>query len=145
MSLHDDFEEVIGLAKSAIFDKKEEKKREEMERRTIELVCPYCGTSSRYVWEDGKLPSCPSCGAAFEEDNEQLKKFREEHISRAEIDRRAYETVAIEKARTRSKIRRYITIGVVVLVLMIALVIVAKLYGGNLKLGGGATFNFHVG
>ena len=108
------------------------------------LVCPYCGTTSKYVWEDGKLPTCPSCGAAFDADNEQLKKYREEREMEADTDRRVYEAAALEKVKTKSKIRRYIIIGVVVVVLLTAAVIAAKLNGGNLHLGGGASFNFHV-
>ena len=107
-------------------------------------MCPYCGTSTRFVWEEGKLPTCPSCGAAFEEDNEQLKKLREERNMKAETERRVYEAAAIKKAKTRSKVRRYIIIGVVVVVALAAVVIAAKLYGGNLHLGGGATFDFHI-
>ena len=144
MTGHDDFREVIGLARNFFADKKEEKERKEKESRTIELVCPYCGTSTRFVWEEGKLPTCPSCGAAFEEDNEQLKKLREERNMKAETERRVYEAAAIEKAKTRSKVRRYIIIGVVVVVALAAVMIAAKLYGGNLHLGGGATFDFHI-
>ena len=144
MSLHNDFQDMIGLARTVFADKKEEKERKEKERKTIELVCPYCGTTSKYVWEDGKLPTCPSCGAAFDADNEQLKKYREEREMEADTDRRVYEAAALEKVKTKSKIRRYIIIGVVVVVLLTAAVIAAKLNGGNLHLGGGASFNFHV-
>ena len=135
---------MIGLARTVFSDKKEEKERKEKERKTIELVCPYCGTTSKYVWEDGKLPTCQSCGAAFDADNEQLKKYREEREMEADTDRRVYEAAALEKVKTKSKIRRYIIIGVVVVVLLTAAVIAAKLNGGNLHLGGGASFNFHV-
>ena len=144
MSLHNDFQDMIGLARTVFSDKKEEKERKEKERKTIELVCPYCGTTSKYVWEDGKLPTCQSCGAAFDADNEQLKKYREEREMEADTDRRVYEAAALEKVKTKSKIRRYIIIGVVVVVLLTAAVIAAKLNGGNLHLGGGASFNFHV-
>ena len=144
MSLHDDFQDMMGLARNVFSDKKEEKERKEREHKTIELVCPYCGTSSKYVWEEGNLPTCPSCGATFEEDNEQLKKYREEREREADTDRRVYETAALEKVKTRSKIRRYIMIGVIVIVLLIVAVIAAKLNGGSLKLGGGASFDFHV-
>ena len=116
----------------------------ELSSNRTRLVCPYCGTTSKYVWEDGKLPTCPSCGAAFDADNEQLKKYREEREMEADTDRRVYEAAALEKVKTKSKIRRYIIIGVVVVVLLTAAVIAAKLNGGNLHLGGGASFNFHV-
>ena len=144
MSLHDDLKDVKDLARMVMSDKKEEKQKADRERRTVQLVCPYCGTSSRFVFEEGKLPGCPSCGAVFEADDPQLKKLREEMEQDAQVDRRAREAAAIDSAKTRNKIRRYVIIGVIVIVLLIVAVIVAKLNGGSLHVGGGGSFNFHI-
>ena len=54
------------------------------------------------------------------------------------------ETAALESVKTRSKIRRYVIIGIVVVVALAAVVVAAKLYGGNLHLSGGGTFDFHI-
>ena len=142
MSLHDDLRDLMDLAGKAMSDKKAEKQRKEEERRKIQLICPYCGSVSLYTLEEGNLPKCPNCGSPFDEENEQLKKIREEREQEVEAERRVYEAQAIEKARTKSRIRRYIIIGILVIVLLIAAVILAKLNGGSLKINGG--FNFHV-
>lgn len=144
MSLHDDFEDVVGLAKTVLSDRKAEKEREQHERQMVQLVCPYCGSSNRFFWEEGKLPGCPNCGAVFDAEDSQLKKLRELHESKAETWHKAQETAAIESARTKSKIRRYIIIGMIVLIALIAIVVIAKLYGGNLHLEGGGNFEFHI-
>ena len=142
MSLHDDLDNMMDLAKMAMSDKKEENRRKEKARRTFELVCPYCGGIRRYVWEEGSLPTCPNCGATFDAEDEQLKRIREEWRQEADTERRVYEAQAIESAKTKKKIRRYIMIAVIIIVALIAAVIVAKLNGGSLKLDG--SFNFHV-
>ena len=144
MSLHEDFNDMIELARTVISDKKEEKQRAERERRTIQLVCPYCSTSSRFVWEDGKLPDCPNCGAAFAADDPQLVKIREKFSLKQESERRAHEEAAVASAKMKRKIRFFVTIGVLVIILLIAAAIIAKMNGGALNFGGDATFNFHV-
>ena len=121
-----------------------EKTQAQREKNTVQLVCPYCGTSSRFVWEDGKLPTCPNCGATFDAEDPQIKKLREEKSQEADVQRRAQETAALESVKTRSKIRRYVIIGIVVVVALAAVVVAAKLYGGNLHLSGGGTFDFHI-
>jgi len=145
MSLHDDLDDLKGLAKMVFAQNKEEKKNAERESRTVQLVCPYCGESSRFVWEEGMLPKCPNCGSTFDADDEQIKKLQEQQIMRAESDIRAREKAAIDSAKTRNKIRMYIIIGIIVILLIIVAVIVAKINGGSLHMGGDATFNFHVG
>ena len=142
MSLHDDLDNMMDLAKMAMSDKKEENRRKEKARRTFELVCPYCGGIRRYVWEEGSLPTCPNCGATFDAEDEQLKRIREEWKQEAETERKVYETQAIESVKTKKKIRRYIILAVIIIVVLIVAVIVAKLNGGALKLNG--SFNFHV-
>ena len=144
MGLHEDLNDMKDLANIFMSDKKEENRKKERERKTVELTCPYCGSVSRYVWEEGNLPTCPNCGAPFDADDEQLKKIREQRDRDAETERRVYEAQAIEKAKTKSKIRKYIIIGVILIVLIIVAVIAAKLNGGSLHLGGDATFNFHI-
>ena len=143
MSLHDDLEDALELARTVISDKKAEKEKAEQERKTVQLVCPYCGTSSRFVWEEGKLPSCPNCGAAFEEDA-RLEKMRSELDARAEAERRKREAEAAESEKTKRKIRRYIIIGIVVIAVLIAAVIAAKLNGGSLHFNGDASFHFQI-
>ena len=32
------------------------------------LMCAFCGTEIKLVWDEGALPSCPNCGAAMRED-----------------------------------------------------------------------------
>lgn len=144
MSLKESLEEVKELAHMVMEDRKEEKTQAQREKNTVQLVCPYCGTSSRFVWEDGKLPTCPNCGATFDAEDPQIKKLREEKSQEADVQRRARETAALESVKTRSKIRRYVIIGIVVVVALAAVVVAAKLYGGNLHLSGGGTFNFHI-
>lgn len=144
MSLKESLEEVKELAHMVMEDRKEEKTQAQREKNTVQLVCPYCGTSSRFVWEDGKLPTCPNCGATFEAEDPQIKKLREEKSQEADVQRRAQETAALESVKTRSKIRRYVIIGIVVVVALAAVVVAAKLYGGNLHLSGGGTFDFHI-
>ena len=144
MSLKESLEEVKELAHMVMEDRKEEKTQAQREKNTVQLVCPYCGTSSRFVWEDGKLPTCPNCGATFDAEDPQIKKLREEKSQEADVQRRAQETAALESVKTRSKIRRYVIIGIVVIVALAAVVVAAKLYGGNLHLSGGGTFDFHI-
>lgn len=144
MSLKESLEEVKELAHMVMEDRKEEKTQAQREKNTVQLVCPYCGTSSRFVWEDGKLPTCPNCGATFDAEDPQIKKLREEKSQEADVQRRARETAALESVKTRSKIRRYVIIGIVVVVALAAVVVAAKLYGGNLHLSGGGTFDFHI-
>jgi protein-arginine kinase activator protein McsA len=144
MSLKESLEEVKELAHMVMEDRKEEKTQAQREKNTVQLVCPYCGTSSRFVWEDGKLPTCPNCGATFDAEDPQIKKLREEKSQEADVQRRAQETAALESVKTRSKIRRYVIIGIVVVVALAAVVVAAKLYGGNLHLSGGGTFDFHI-
>ena len=140
MSLKESLEEVKELAHMVMEDRKEEKTQAQREKNTVQLVCPYCGTSSRFVWEDGKLPTCPNCGATFDAEDPQIKKLREEKSQEADVQRRAQETAALESVKTRSKI----IIGIVVVVALAAVVVAAKLYGGNLHLSGGGTFDFHI-
>ena len=144
MSLKESLEEVKELAHMVMEDRKEEKTQAQREKNTVQLVCPYCGTSSRFVWEDGKLPTCPNCGATFDAEDPQIKKLREEKSQEADVQRRAQETAALESVKTRSKIRRYVIIGIVVVVALAAVVVAAKLHGGNLHLSGGGTFDFHI-
>lgn len=144
MSLKESLEEVKELAHMVMEDRKEEKTQAQREKNTVQLVCPYCGTSSRFVWDDGKLPTCPNCGATFDAEDPQIKKLREEKSQEADVQRRAQETAALESVKTRSKIRRYVIIGIVVVVALAAVVVAAKLYGGNLHLSGGGTFDFHI-
>ena len=144
MSLKESLEEVKELAHMVMEDRKEEKTQAQREKNTVQLVCPYCGTSSRFVWEGGKLPTCPNCGATFDAEDPQIKKLREEKSQEADVQRRAQETAALESVKTRSKIRRYVIIGIVVVVALAAVVVAAKLYGGNLHLSGGGTFDFHI-
>ena len=144
MSLHDELNDVKDLVGMVLSDRKEEKEKEERERRTVQLVCPYCGTSSRIVWEDGKLPSCASCGAVFRADDPQLVRLREAAERKAELELRAREQAALEAARTKRRIRRYIIIGIAVIVLLAALVFIANLIGGDVHIAGGGTFHFHI-
>ena len=107
MSLKESLEEVKELAHMVMEDRKEEKTQAQREKNTVQLVCPYCGTSSRFVWEDGKLPTCPNCGATFDAEDPQIKKLREEKSQEADVQRRAQETAALESVKTRSKIRHH--------------------------------------
>lgn len=144
MSLHDDLEDAKELVHMVMEDRKEEKAKAQREKNTVQLVCPYCGTSSRFVWEDGKLPTCPNCGATFDAEDPQIKKLTEERSMEQDTRRRVQEAAAMESMKTRSKIRRYVIIGVVVIVVAIAAVVVAKLNGGSLHMQGGGSFNFHI-
>jgi nitrate reductase NapE component len=144
VSLHDDIDDFKELTRMIISDKKEEKERQEREQRTVQLICPYCGTSSRIVWEEGTLPNCPSCGAVFSADDPQLVKAREELDEKASARRRAQEAAAIESAKTKSKIKKFVILGIVLVVLLIAAVVAAKLMGGNMHMEGGASFDFHI-
>ena len=141
MSFHEDLEDLKELARMVTSDKKEEKEREERERRTVQLVCPYCGVSSRIVWEEGRLPVCPSCGASFEENDPQLIKLRENKTRQMDMENRAREAAAIDSAKTKLKIRRFIIIGIIVIILLIAAVIIAKINGGSLHITGRFHFN----
>ena len=93
---------------------------------------------------DELLLTCPNCSATFDAEDPQIKKLREEKSQEADVQRRAQETAALESVKTRSKIRRYVIIGIVVVVALAAVVVAAKLYGGNLHLSGGGTFDFHI-
>lgn len=145
MSLHDSLEEIRELASMVMEDKKKEKEKEEQERRTVELVCPYCGVRSRIVWEDGRLPACPNCGASFDADDPQLVKAREQRMRQLEMDDRVQEQMALESAKTKKTIKRFIIFGIVMMVILAALVIVANLNGGSLNFVGDGSFNFHIG
>ena len=92
------------------------------------------------MWEGGVLPSCPNCGAAFEEDP-RLKQMRSEMDLRAEEKRRAQEA---ESEKTKRRIRRYIIIGIIVIAVLTAAVIAAKLNGGSLHFNGDASFHFQI-
>jgi hypothetical protein len=41
---------------------------------------------------DELLPTCPNCGATFDEEDPQIKKLREEKSQEADVQRRAQET-----------------------------------------------------
>ena len=144
MSLQDELKDAVGLAKQVLSDRKEEKEREQRERRTVQLVCPYCGTSSKVVWEGGTLPNCPSCGAVFDANDPQLRHLVEEESLSAERQRRVKEEAAIQSAKTKKKIRMIIIIVILMIVLMIAAVVVAKLNGGSLHMEGDTTFHFRI-
>ena len=144
MSFRDEINKAAELAREAMAEKKEEREQLEREQKKVQLICPYCGTSSIVVWEEGRLPGCPSCGAAFSADDPQIEKLREEMREKANLHQRAREAAAIDSAKTRNKIRRYVIIGILVIVLLIVAVIATRLNGGSLRLEGGGSFNFHI-
>lgn len=144
MGLRDEFDQVIGLAKEVVSDRAAEKKKAEEERKTVPLICPYCGASSKFLWQEGMLPKCPNCGATFDADDEQIRKIVSDHDLAVEAERKAQEIRALESAKTKAKIRRYVIIAVIVIVLIIVAMIVAKASGGSFHMGGDATFDFHV-
>ena len=145
MSFHEDLEDMKELVRMVISDKKEEKERKERARKTVQIVCPFCGVSSRVIWEEGRLPVCPSCGASLEENDPQLEKIRADKARQMEIEDKAREVAAIDSAKLKNKIRRYIIIGVIVLIILIAAVIIAGLNGGSLHITGDGSFHLHVG
>ena len=143
-TLQDGINAVKGLTELIMSEKRDERERAEKDSKTVRIICPYCGTSSRFVWEEGKLPTCPSCGAVFEADDPKVKKALEEQARLEETRVRAREEAAVESAKTKNKIRRYIVIVAIIIVLAIVLVIIAKLNGGSLNMNGDAAFNFHI-
>jgi len=145
MLFHEDIEDMKELVRMVMSDKKEEKEREERAQKTVQIVCPFCGVSSRVIWEEGRLPVCPSCGASLEENDPQLQKIRADKARQMEIEEKAREAAAIDSAKLKNKIRRYIIIGVIVLVILIAAVILAGLNGGSLHIKGDGSFHLHVG
>ena len=72
MSFRDEINKAAELVREAMAEKKEEREQLEREQKKVQLICPYCGTGSIVVWEEGRLPGCPSCGAAFSADDPQI-------------------------------------------------------------------------
>jgi t-SNARE complex subunit (syntaxin) len=62
---------------------------------------------------------------------------------RAESEIRAREKAAVESAKTKNKIRMFIILGILFIIVMVVAGVLAYMNGGSFQMD--STFNFHFG